>query len=95
MCTLDVMGYTPIQKEVIPFKVLQLAMENVEKEPTELNKKILQYVTQTCRQLVMENETFLGMIREKYEEFLEKPEKRLKDEVRNLPVFCMQLLTAI
>jgi hypothetical protein len=44
MCTLDVMGYSSEQFFTVPYLVLLKAMLNAEKDPSEVNKRILEQV---------------------------------------------------
>lgn len=48
MCTLDQMGYTMSQLYIIPFLVLNKAIEDVAEEPTEARTKVLGLVLNTC-----------------------------------------------
>lgn len=48
MCTLDIMGYSKEQFDTIPFLVLMKAINKHEKTPTEVNKRILSQVEETC-----------------------------------------------
>ena len=58
MCTLDVMGYQASQMFAIPFKVLLKALEMDHEAPSEINKKMVALILDTCRALVKYNEDF-------------------------------------
>jgi hypothetical protein len=57
MCTLDVMGFSQEQLSIVPFLVMIKALQNHEAQPNEINKKILDQVTQTCQMLMKYNKT--------------------------------------
>jgi hypothetical protein len=48
MCTLDIMGYSKEQFDTIPFLVLMKAISKHEKSPSEVNKRILLQIEETC-----------------------------------------------
>ena len=48
MCTLDIMGYSAEQFEMVPFLVLNKTLEKVEANNTEANQKMFHLVKETC-----------------------------------------------
>jgi hypothetical protein len=48
MCTLDIMGYVSSQGFIIPFLVLNKAIENLSLESSVINKRIFEQVKATC-----------------------------------------------
>jgi hypothetical protein len=57
MCTLDPTGYASAQYMTIPFLVLQKALENMNEEDTENNRKIYNLIKETCEMMVTSNLT--------------------------------------
>ena len=55
MCTLDPLGYASNQFFTIPFLVLEKALENNLKKPTEQNTLALEQVMQTCGNMIASN----------------------------------------
>lgn len=79
MCTLDIMGYADDQYYTIPFTVMFKCLEKVQENPSDVNKKMLNLVKETCVQIVKRHEIFANRIVEKLKAFEEAPISRTKD----------------
>jgi hypothetical protein len=79
MCTLDIMGYADDQYYTIPFTVLFKCLEKVQENPSDVNKKMLNLVKETCVQIVKRHEILANRIVEKLKAFEEAPISRTKD----------------
>lgn len=86
MCTLDPMGYTAGQLSVIPFLVLNKAIEDVAENPTESRKKVLALVLETCVNLVDQNENLKKQIIDAVNIFNTSPAGRTADIVPSIHV---------
>lgn len=75
MCTLDILGYTSEQFEVVPFLVLMKTIEKVEANPTEANKRMLLQVKDTCSQILIADHEKLTLIIERIVNFVNQPDK--------------------
>jgi hypothetical protein len=58
MCTLDVLGYSSEQYFTIPFTVLATALHKVAQDPSEINKRMLYQIQDTCIRIVTHSKTF-------------------------------------
>lgn len=58
MCTLDVLGYSSEQYFTIPFTVLATALHKVAQDPSEINKRMLHQIQDTCIRIVTHSKTF-------------------------------------
>lgn len=86
MCTLDVMGYASSQQFTIPFKVLLKVLENVEKDPSEMNKFVLKLVLETCQALIDLSPEFRKNLIKQLSEFIQKAESRTTDVVSSIQI---------
>lgn len=94
MCTLDVMGYSSEQFFTVPYLVLLKAMLNADKDPSEVNKRILEQVEQTCVVTMDTNRVFRNEVVTKFINFSGKQAQesfRGSDVVKNIPVFAAQV----
>lgn len=55
MCTLDVMGYTQEQINIVPFLVLLKCIEKVRENPSESNSRMFALVENTCVMMLQQN----------------------------------------
>lgn len=92
MCTLDIMGFTPEQMDVVPFLVLKKALENKIEKPSEMNEFVYQLVLQTCMQILTQKPQLREKLIRQLRAFNEDPLARLKDEIPSLAVFMMQMI---
>lgn len=69
MCTLDVLGYSSEQYFTVPFTVLVTALQKVEEDPTEINKKMLNQVLLTCQNIIKTAKTFRNELVKKIIDF--------------------------
>ena len=94
MCTLDVMGYSSEQFFTVPYLVLLKAMLNADKDPSEVNKRILEQVEQTCVVTMDTNRVFRNEVVTRFINFSGKQAQesfRTSDVVKNIPVFAAQV----
>lgn len=94
MCTLDVMGYSSEQFFTVPFLVLLKAMLKASKEPTEVNRRILEQVERTCVVTLETNRTFRNDVVGRLVNFASKQgneSHRTSDVIKNISVFAAQV----
>lgn len=93
MCCLDPMGYSPSQSFAVPYAVLLKAMEDVSREPSEINKLILKLVTDTCQDIITSNAEHKKQVTQMMEKFMESPEHRTADVVESVQLLTAQIST--
>jgi hypothetical protein len=94
MCTLDVMGYSSEQFFTVPYLVLLKAMLDADKEKTDVRKRILEQVEQTCIVTMDTNRTFRNEVATKFINFSGKQAQesfRTSDVVKSISVFAAQV----
>ena len=103
MCTLDVMGFTQDQLNIVPFLVLAKAYEKAAAEPTEMNKRIVGLVEETCVQMLTLSSSLCKSVADQVIGFarqglIEKDGKmvgqstRTQDVVKSIRVLIAQLI---
>ena len=95
MWTLDIMGYSEDQFYIIPYTVYFKWLEKVMESPSDVNKKMLNLVQDTCIQILKRHEVFAGRIKEKLKNFEVAAVNRTKDCIPNFKVFMAQVLCSI
>jgi len=94
MCTLDVMGYSSEQFFTVPFLVLLKAMTKASTEPTEVNKRVLKQVEQTCVVMMDTERTFRNEVVGRLVDFTAKQgtaSVRTSDVVKSINVLAAQV----
>jgi len=90
MCSLDTLGYIKEQLYTIPFLVLLKAFDKANSDPSEVNQRMLELVTQTCMAVVESNPEFRNELIEQFIKFCRQPpgvSSRTQDVVKSIPVF--------
>lgn len=93
MCTLDVLGYSAEQYFTIPFTVLSTALFKVKQNPTEINKRMLDHIKDTCIQIILTSKTFRAEMIDKAVNFTKlgaKESHRTADKVKGVQVLLTQ-----
>ena len=95
MWTLDIMGYSEDQFYIVPLLVYFKCLEKFIENPSDINKKMLNLVKDTCVQIIKRSDDFGKIFTEKLRNFEAAPINRTKDWIPNFRVFLAQALCAI
>lgn len=90
LATSDKLGYSFQQINSIPFIILIKAMELYNKEKSEYNKNIVNWITQTCM-FVIKDFNLENDILEKINNYCTNPETRSKKNIYDNTVFAVQI----
>jgi len=93
MCTLDILGYSPEQFYTIPFLVLSRALAKSKAEPSEVNRRMVSQILDTCTNMIQYNKTFREEIISKIVNFCQGQDAvshRTADVVKSVEVLALQ-----
>jgi hypothetical protein len=76
---------------MIPFKILLRAIYDHNQKPTEMNKRILDILEQTCKSIISGNEEFRKNLIKQVLDFASAPDFRSVDVVPSILIFIAQL----
>ena len=89
------MGYSEDQFYIVPLLVYFKCLEKFIENPSDINKKMLILVKETCVQIIKRSDDFGKIFTEKLRKFEAAPINRTKDWIPNFKVFLAQTLCEI
>ena len=89
------MGYSEDQFYIVPLLVYFKCLDKFIENPSDINKKMLTLVKDTCVQIIKRSDDFGKIFTEKLRNFEACPINRTKDWIPNFKVFLAQTLCAI
>lgn len=96
--TLDPLAYSFDQVMTFPFLVLEKALSKVKENDNEYNRRIYNYVLETCKHIILdasknEENSLMNKIKENYNNFMNNANCRTIDIIPSLNVFLMHIHT--